>query len=159
MITMNSTLLYDSQQRPTWKVVLQDGFFPSLPTLGLEALRDGLEQNDPGLIQGATVSPPALHCVRDWPAEGACLIGYPFWKTGAETVSSVEHAFTLACQAVDERLEETASCRFLLNAFDDWPRDEMIRNLLPVMLQELERRKDNDQIYDQEEAGFAGTST
>lgn len=128
-----------------WRRVWREGFAKVLPTAGLEALRDALRADDPRLMQGSTTTPPPLMCVQDWPVEAACALGYcgavehgGFWtdETGAKnphaaTVGVVEEFFSKACYDADQLLNEPAACRHFLNAFDDWPRPEMIRELLP----------------------------
>jgi hypothetical protein len=79
--------------------------------------------------------------VQGWPCEGACLVGYAGWKgEHLETVGDVEEYFARACFEADQRLGEPAGCRWLLNFFDDTPRDEMRRELLFEVERELERR-------------------
>jgi len=101
---------------------------------GLQALATALMTDDPRLIQGATTTPPPLTCVQDWPVEAGCLIAYPGvvecggW--GDATVCEVEEFFARICFEVDQLLGEPAACRWLLNWFDDTPRDEMRRLLL-----------------------------
>lgn len=110
----------------SWQKVLRDGLFPQLSTEGLLALRKGLQEDDSKLIQGATTTPPPMQCVLDWPIEGACLIGYCGWQgDGLKTVGEVEEFFAETCFEADRALGEPAAVRYLLNWFDDCPRDEM----------------------------------
>jgi len=114
----------------SWRLVWRDGFVPVLSTAGLEALRDALARDDPSLTQGSTTTPPPLMCVRDWPCEGACCLGYAGWKgEGLKSVGKVEEFFARACFEADQRLGEPAACRWFLNWFDDTPRDVMRRDL------------------------------
>jgi hypothetical protein len=125
-----------------WRKVWREGFAPQLSTDGLEALRKALEADDPSLIQRATTSPPPLACVTDWPVEGACAVAYGIWKGGGTgLVGDVEEAFAKACFNCDEALDETAGCRWFLNFFDDTPRDEVRRLLVPEVVRELNRRR------------------
>ena len=55
-----------------WRSVWRDGFIPVLTTVGLEALRGALKNDDPRLTQGSTTTPPPLMSVQDWPVEAAC---------------------------------------------------------------------------------------
>lgn len=123
--------------REVWRVTA-----PMLPEAGLLALRDALAADSPALIQGATTSPPPLACVSDWPIEGACLIGFCFWKANGADVGEVEEYFARTCYEIDQALGEPSGCRYLLNAYDEWPRAEMIANLLPEVERELARRKE-----------------
>lgn len=115
----------------SWRTVWRDGFAPVLSLMGLEALRDALEANDPRLTQGSTTTPPPLMCVQDWPVEAACALGYCGWQgEGLHTVGEVEEYFARCCFKADKRLGEAGACRWFLNWFDDTPRDEMRRELL-----------------------------
>jgi hypothetical protein len=103
-----------------------------LPTRGLEALARALEEDSPQLLQGATTTPPPLKSVEDWPCEGACGLAFIGWQgNDLKTVIEVEEFFTRTCSLVDAAAAEPATCRWFLNAYDDWSRDEMRANLLP----------------------------
>lgn len=125
----------------SWRIVWRDGFLPVLSTTGLTALRDALRADDPRLVQGTTTTPPPLMCVQDWPVEAACALGVCGWiGDGLDTVGQVEEHFAKCCFEADARLGEPGACRWFLNAFDDWPRPEMIRNMLPEVEYELGKR-------------------
>lgn len=125
----------------TWRKVWREGLAPQLSTAGLEALRDGLSNDDVRLIQGATTTPPPLPCVQDWAVEGACVLGYCGWQgDGLETVAEVEEFFARACFETDQVLGEPAACRWFLNWYDDTPRDEMRRQLLAEVSRVLAQR-------------------
>ena len=64
----------------SWRQVWRDGFAPVLSSAGLDALRGALGRDDPRLIQGSTSTPPPLMCVRDWPVEAACALGFCGWQ-------------------------------------------------------------------------------
>ncbi len=116
---------------------------PLLSTEGLEALAKALRNDDTRLLQGATCTPPPLSCVQDWPVEAACLLGFCAWK-GDEgfTVAQTEEFFAKTCFTIDQAMNEPAGCRWLLNWYDETPRDEMRRLLLPEVEMELARRED-----------------
>lgn len=125
-----------------WRRVFREGFEPVVSTAGLLALRQALLVDDPRLIQGATTTPPPLRCVENWPVEAACMTAFPFWQgDGLETVAEVEEAFARTAFEIDQRLGEPAGCRHLLNAYDEWPRTEMIANLLPEVERALAIRE------------------
>lgn len=127
----------------SWRHSLRNGFAPHMSTEALRACLDALERDEPRLLQGATTTPPPLQCVQDWPVEAACLIGYGGWKGDRlETVGLVEEYFARMCFAADESLGEPAGCRWLLNAFDDWPREEMRANLIPEIKAILAEREE-----------------
>lgn len=115
----------------SWRLVWRDGFAPVLSTVGLEALRDALERDDPRVTQGSTTTPPPLMCVAEWPVEAACPIGYAGWQgDGLGTVGEVEGHFARCCFEADQRLGEPAACRWFNNWWDDAPRPEARRELL-----------------------------
>jgi len=64
----------------SWRKVWRDGVEPLLSLGSLEALRNGLANDDPRLLQGATTTPPPLQCVQEWPVEAACVLGYCGWE-------------------------------------------------------------------------------
>ena len=115
----------------SWRRVWREGFEPGLTTAGLVALRDALANDDARLLQGATMCPPPLMCVQDWPVEAADAIGFAVWKGGdLTTVGQVEEGFAKALWEADQRLGEPAACRWFLNWFDDTPRHQMREELL-----------------------------
>lgn len=115
----------------SWQKVWRGGFGPSLPILGLRALRDALADDDRVIVQGATTQPPPLLCISDWKIECADGIGYAMWKgLNLETVGEVADAFGDACGRADDLMGEPAACRWFLNWFDDTPREEMRRLLV-----------------------------
>lgn len=119
-----------------WIEVWRDGVAPCLSTAGLVALRRGLEQNDAALIQKETTEPPPRQYMLDWPADGACPIGYCGWQgDGLKTVGAVEKFFTEVCFKADQRLGEPSAVRHFLEWVDDMPREEM----LPLLLAEVNR--------------------
>ena len=126
----------------SWRLVWRDGFVPVLSTSGLEALRDALRGYDPRLTQGSTTTPPPPMCVQDWPVEAACALGFCGWQGDElESVGQVEEFFARACFEADQRLGEPAACRWFLNWFDETPRDDVRRELLPEVLRALRRRQ------------------
>lgn len=125
----------------SWRQVWRDGFAKVLPVAALVALRDGLRSDDKRLIQGATTTPPPLMCVADWPCEAGCLLSFAGWiGTGLRTVGQVEQFFAEMCQRTDELLGDPAACRWLLNWYDDTPRDDMRRELLAEVERSLAER-------------------
>lgn len=143
-----------SEVMEPWRHVWRKGFAPLMPTEGLKALAEALRSDDPRLIQGAATSPPPLQCVEDWPVEGACAVTFcgaaqhgvatlvpgKVRAVSDWTIGNAEEFFARACYDCDASLGEPAGCRHFLNAFDEWPRQEMIQNLLPEVERELDRR-------------------
>ncbi len=129
----------------SWRAVWRRGFAPQFTDSDLEVLREGLLDDDARLIQGATTTPPPLLCVQDWPIEAACFLGYIAWQSrGLDTVGEVEEFFARCCFNADETLGEPAACRWVLNWYDDTPRNEMRRGLIEEIDDELNRRRDAD---------------
>jgi hypothetical protein len=129
----------------SWRKVWRDGVAPLLSYDGLYTLGQGLESDDPRILQGATTTPPPLMCVQDWPVEAACALSYCGWQgDDLTTVGEVEEFFARMCFEIDSRLGEPAGCRWFLNWFDETPRHEMRRELLNEVKRELARRASED---------------
>jgi len=137
----------------SWRKVWREGLAPQLSVVGLTALQRALQTDDTRLLQGATTSPPPLECVRDWPVDAACVLGYCAWQgDGLETVAEVEEFFARACFEADQRLGEPAACRWFLNWFDDTPRGDVFRDLLTEVTRTLARRLRGDDEPDTADA-------
>ncbi len=131
----------NSLQLERWREVWREGFAPGFTTTELRCLRDALEEDNHELKQGDTTVPPPLNCVKDWPVEEACVIGFCGWKgANLDLVGEVGEYFSRKCQECDDRLGEPAECRWFLNWFDDTPRDEMIPELLAEVKLALSQR-------------------
>jgi hypothetical protein len=114
----------------SWRIVWRKGA-KFISILGLEALRDALEKDDPSLLQGGTLFPPPLHSVGEWEVKGACPLAYTGWKGDElQTVGEVEEYFAYLCTAVDQELGEPGGIRWLLNWIDETDRKEMRESLL-----------------------------
>jgi hypothetical protein len=125
----------------SWRKAWKDGFAPYLSGDCLSALRKGLTDDDPRLLQGATTTPPPLQCVQDWPVEAACALGYCGWQgERLKTVGETEEFFARACFRADQALGEPAACRWFLNWYDDTPREQMRRQLLAEVTENLVER-------------------
>jgi hypothetical protein len=113
-----------------WRIVWREGFAPVISTEGLAALALALRTDDPRITQGSTTTPPPLMCCQNEPIEAACCLGFCGWQDdNLETVGEVEEYFARLCFEADQRLGEPAACRWFINQFDDWPRDQMRREL------------------------------
>lgn len=124
----------------SWRKAWREGLAPQLSAASLEALEKALRDDSPKLMQGATTSPPPLQCVKDWPCEAGCLIGYCGMAEGMSTVGEVEEFFARACFEIDNRLGAPAGCRWLLNWWDETPRTEALASLLYEVKLEQARR-------------------
>lgn len=126
----------------SWRTVWRNGFVPSLSTECLQALRKGLEADDPRLTQGCTTSPPPLMCAQDWPVEAGCALVYAGWQgEHLTTVGEAEEYFARCCFEADQRLGEAAACRWFLNFWDESPRDTVRTEMLYEVDLELKNRQ------------------
>lgn len=143
---MSQQMVSQHPEIESWRNVWRKGFAPILPTDCLKALAEAIEKDDNRLIQGGTTMPPPLMCVHDWPVEAGCALGYcgavNSGGLGVSTVGNAEEFFAQACFQADQRLGSPAECRYFLNWFDDTPRDEMRRELLPEVLLAIQERED-----------------
>jgi hypothetical protein len=127
----------------SWRRVFREGIAPLLPVTGLQALHDALVKDDPALIQGATCSPPPIACAQNIEVEGGCGISYPLWKGEClNRVGELEDRFSEICYYVGVYFKEPAACRWFLNWFDETPRFEVLRLLLPEVKRSLAARLD-----------------
>lgn len=125
-----------------WKKVWRQGIVPLLGTPGLEALRLALARDDGRLIQHSTCCPPPSEIFHGEEVEGACALGFCGWQAdGLDTVGEVEAFFIRTCTAADEALGEPAACRHFLHWFDETPRPDMRRQLLPEVNRALNLRQ------------------
>jgi hypothetical protein len=139
-----------------WRRVWREGFVPLLPLEGLRALQAALASNDPALLQGQTTVPPALAEVQDWPVEAACATTYCGWKgLDLGSVLKADEYFAQVCFDVDETLDEPAGCRHFLNWYDETPRDQMRRELLPEVQRAI-ALKERDSVRDPDLADHPG---
>ena len=130
----------------SWQKVWREGLEPLLSTTGLQALGDALAKDDPRLLQGATTVPLPSQCVQDWPVEAACALGFCGWQgEKLETVDEVEEYFARMCFEIDQRLSEPAACRWLINWFDETPREQMREQLLAEVNRSLAQRRSADE--------------
>jgi hypothetical protein len=124
--------MLESEPTPKWKKVFRV-MTKELSAQQLEFLKKALDDDDPRLLQGSTCYPPELlgsDIMGKLECEGACLIGYAGWKSGIRTIEGVSEFFRKICNAIDSQFNEPAYCRYLLNWYDESPRDEMRRDVL-----------------------------
>ena len=143
--TMYTQAAGRADRREPWLRVFVDGFAPNMTDDELNAIRDGLVNNDHRILQGATTDPVPLPCVHDWPCNGSCPVGFAKLGTNPEaTVGEVESFFADKCYSCDRILGEPAACRFFLNWWDDTPRDEARLSLLEAVDDALAKRQGFD---------------
>lgn len=116
-----------------WAAAWRQYIVPHLPASGLSALLSALKDDDPTLIQGSTTLPPPLLQTIGLPCEAGCAIAYALWKgTPVDTVGEVERLFAAAVNAsASNSMNGYNESRAFLNWFDDTPRPQMIRELIP----------------------------
>lgn len=115
-----------------WRIVFRH-FARIANREGLTALLEALETDNPRLLQGVTTSPPPLACYVDQAVEGCCMVGFTGWREGCTTVTEVEEYFASMCYQIDAALNEPGGCRFLLNWYDETPREEVRAKLIPEL--------------------------
>ena len=124
----------------SWRRILRDGLLRSLTYADPQALRRGLVDDDPALLQGMMTIPPPLECLHDWQVEGADLLAYPAWRArGLVTVKEVEECAWALCSAIDARLGDGAA-KELLGWHDAAPRPDVRHTLLGEVERELMMR-------------------
>lgn len=123
-----------------WQRVFRSGLAPNLSTAALAALADGLERNDPALVQGMTCLPPFLPSTTSLPPESACPLVYAGWMgDGLSTVGDLEKYFMRVCW--DGIVGRNAAGLSAFLAFvDDSPRDVMRLALAEECRRELAER-------------------
>lgn len=146
----------------SWRKVWREGIAPQLPTEGLAALRMALLMDSEALIQGATTKPPPLQATQDWPVEAGDAIVYAwvmvnggfdtailfqghiiYAKAGDNQpcrVAEAEEFFARVCFECDRRMEEPAACRHWINWWDEDPRDQVFKDMIPEVERELVKR-------------------
>jgi hypothetical protein len=124
-----------------WRRVWREGIAPHLSRSALLALQSALRRDDRRLLQGVVTAPPPLEANGNCAVVGGCAIGLCGWLgEGRMCVDDVEAYFTEICEAADAVLGEPAACRFFINWFDDVPRAELRRELLPEVTRALQGR-------------------
>jgi hypothetical protein len=136
-----------------------DALAPLLPDAGLRALLAAAERDDPALVQGVTTDcddadPEANVCWLDRPVTGACVVGYPIWKSYRRSppCAVIEAEFSSATRRAAEALNESADApdddRFygsrlvtaLIDAYDTMPRADALALVKELVRRELARR-------------------
>lgn len=130
---------------PPWLHVWRQGIQPQLPSRGLLLLAEALASDDPRLIQSVTTIPPCQTPRSDGQCEGACPIGYAYWRgLNLFTAEDVMDAF-VACSAECDTMagdddDDDDLVRHFIGWWDSTPRLEARRELLVEVHQELVRR-------------------
>lgn len=125
-----------------WREAWREGFAPGISPAALLAIRKGLLQDDPRMIQGATCSPPPMQAVQDWPVEAADILVYGFWigdSDGLCEVGEAEEYFARSCYKCDHRIGGPEFSGHFLNWYDETPRDHMRKLMLPEVNVALSR--------------------
>ena len=79
---------------PLWTQIWRAAISPQLSLDSLDALRVGLVNDDPQLIQGVTMEPVQMLCCAELPVSCACPLAYAGWRgLGLTTVHEVSEWF------------------------------------------------------------------
>lgn len=123
-----------------WEIAFRVGFAPELPLEGLIALREALKNNSVGLQQGTTTD---SSCGSD-NVRFACAIAYCGWKGyGLKTTQEVREFFSrMGTQASINLSEQNPPVPYVsfIDWFDKVERDEMRKQLLPIVEDIIEQR-------------------
>lgn len=115
----------------SWRYVWRVGLAPTFSSAELDALRVGLELDDPALVQGACVVRDGDYECASCRVVGGCAIGYAIWNHGAVSFDDeVLDAFQTVLVKSDFLVGYPLGTAPFLSWFDDTPREEMRRELL-----------------------------
>ena len=117
----------------SWREVFRKAFVKVAPKEGLQSLYQALQDDDQRLIQGQSTEPAPLMSLQGHPVEGACMIGYCAWRGGegdVKTVGETEEAFADLVWKCDQIMGGHAESRWLLQYWDDTPREDARRELI-----------------------------
>lgn len=134
----------DDTQIEGWRKSWRDGYGPLLSLPALEALAKALREDAPDLIQGTTTIPyPGGYHTEL--CTSACAIAYAIWKGDEiDTVNKIEDEFGRICSTILCRTGTKSGHTNFLSWFDDTPRDECFRQLLPEVERSILLRKSCD---------------
>lgn len=125
-----------------WRKVWREGIAPQLTDAELSLLRDAIESNDRRLTQQQTTKPLPLEVNADSDCEGADILGYAAMvSSNKPTVRAVESSWMRLCERADDLLGNEDSLRDFIRWYDDVPREEMRRELLREVSNELTIRQ------------------
>jgi hypothetical protein len=124
-----------------WRRVWREGIAPLLSEKSLEALKQALTNDDPRLIQKATMTPPYWKTRQNAPVEAAGALAYCGWQgEGLETIGAVESFFLQLCIDIGLRMDEPMVSKCFIDWYDETPRQQMRTQLLSEVHRELLRR-------------------
>lgn len=126
----------------TWRFIFRKGFAPLLSISALEALKTGLHQDDPTLVQGCVVFPKPIPGFWDLPAAVTGLLAYIGREgEGLFSVFEVSEFHNRLKDAAAQKLGAENNAQELLEWFDKAPREIMRKELLGEVRRELRARK------------------
>ena len=100
----------------------------------LQVLRTAVSENYCSLIQGTTVAYEPATNPGDRTVCGACAVGYMYWKADdMDFADDVEEAVAATFSEVAKKAGWDRAPDLFTNWYDETPRDEMRRELLPVI--------------------------
>ena len=125
-----------------WRLIFRRGFAPLLSNSALNALQDGLKQDDPALVQGCVVVRRPVPGCWDLAAVVLGLLAYVGREgEGLFSVFEVSEFHERLKEAAAQKLGQMDAATLFLNWFDKTPRDLMRKNLLQETHLELRKRK------------------
>jgi hypothetical protein len=125
-----------------WRYIFRRGFAPLLSNSALNALQDGLKQDDPALVQGCVVFPKPMPGFWELPAAAVGLLAYVGREgEGLFSVFEVSEFHDRLKEAAAQKLGQMEAATLFLDWFDKTPRDIMRKNLLQETHLELRKRK------------------
>jgi len=106
-----------------WRYAFRNGIARVMSDSALRALRDGLREDDPALIQSQTVIPACGYSHDNDPACSACAIAYAGWRGGdCRTARQVEDYFAAVWRAASCHNVPRAGVGDFVTWFDTRPR-------------------------------------
>ncbi|MSR32471.1 MAG: hypothetical protein EXR99_13310 [Gemmataceae bacterium] len=124
-----------------WRFIFRQGIAPLLSHSSLVALKKGLREDDPALLQDCVVFPRANPLAWDLPASACGFFGYCGKEgEGLVTVYEIEQFHERLCLEVEWRLGWPGAARVFLDWCDTTTRSAMRRNLFLEIKREQSQR-------------------
>ncbi len=126
----------------TWRFIFRKGFAPLLSFSALEALKSGIQQDDPALLQGCVVFPKLIPGFWDVPAVATGLLAYIGKEgEGLFSVAEVTEFHNRLKEAAAQKLGAVNIAQGFIEWFDKTPRQLMRKELLKEVRREIKARK------------------
>lgn len=122
-------------------LAFEHGFAPQWSDEQLLSLKDGLDCDDPMIIQGATTLPPNT-MDRHFEKPTGCCVSYVGFRGGIECLVGIHDFFSDAATRADHLLGAYTASAFFLNWFDGQERSKM-RGELSAKISEILAKRSN----------------